>query len=730
MAIPPPVAVQRPHMVTFGAVEGENRGGKPFEPRQREDPFFWLRDDERTQEDVLDHLRLENRYGEQELEHLGELRQTLYDEHVTHLKETDDKAPARHGKYFYYTRTVKGLSYPLHARKPVVGDERVPLPEAEEELLLDINKLGEGKPHCDVGVLKVSPDHTKIAFTVDFAGDEVYSIVVRDIATGATVDETVTGTDHLVVWGDDSTLFYLTLDEIKRPDKLYMRKLAGGAGAAQPAQAEDVLMLHEEDEQFRVGVGKSASGRLLLVEIASTETTEVRYIDLGAMGPLTVVEPRHFGLRYEVEHDGHDGLLILTNKDKAINNRLMRAPLGSPAAENWAEVIPYDDARKLDAAVVFKHHVVLEGRQGGLTQLWLMDKDAASGALQPATLRLMTFPEDLYEVGTSENRDFDTKHVRIHYSSLTTPTQWTDVDMANMDERVVIKEHAVLAFDRTLYKCKRVFATAPDKTQIPMSMVWRADLVSDIDAGKEARKPRATMLYGYGSYGICIDPGFHKLILPYLDRGMVYVIAHIRGGGEMGQPWYEEHGKYLTKRNTFQDFIACAEHLVEENYTQPSLLAAEGRSAGGLLMGNVINWRPDLFQCIIAGVPFVDLMNTMCDPSIPLTTNEWEEWGNPNEHKYFDYMLSYSPYDNVRAQPYPNVLITAGLHDPRVAFWEPAKWASKLRLMKTDKNHVVCKFDLSSGHFSASDRYKYIKEKAFDQAFVLGHLGLKDAKKQ
>jgi len=319
--------------------------------------------------------------------------------------------------------------------------------------------------------------------------------------------------------------------------------------------------------------------------------------------------------------------------------------------------------------------------------------------------------------------EFDSAYVRITYSSLTTPTQWLDVKMApNASPRdTMIKEQPVLNFDSSLYTCKRIMAKAPDKTLIPVSIVHRKDIYD----GNGKVVPKPTMLYGYGSYGVCIDPGFNKKILPLLDRGMIYAIAHVRGGGEMGRYWYEEEGKYLTKRNTFQDFISCAEHLIEEGLTEPKLLSTEGRSAGGLLMGNIVNMRPDLFQAVVAGVPFVDLMNTMCDPSIPLTTGEWEEWGNPNEDKYFDYMMSYSPYDNVRAQPYPNMLITAGLSDPRVAYWEPAKWASKIRSLKTNHDtEVIVKMDLDAGHFSASDRYKYLKETSFDQAFVLDKLGL------
>jgi len=384
-------------------------------------------------------------------------------------------------------------------------------------------------------------------------------------------------------------------------------------------------------------------------------------------------------------------------------------------------------SRWIEDVSVFKEHLVLEGRQGGLTQIWLLDMDA--GCVNPESLRCVTFDEELFTVGTSVNKDFDTHFVRITYSSLTTPNRWLDLDMrVGADPReTLIKEQPVLNFDRSLYVCKRMFATAPDKTQIPMSLVHRRDLY---DADKESPAPKPMMLYGYGSYGLCMDPSFNRLTLPYLDRGMIYCIAHIRGGGEMGRYWYEEQGKYLTKRNTFQDFVSCAEHLVDKGITAPNLLSAEGRSAGGLLMGNVVNMRPDLFEVIVTGVPFVDLMTTMCDPTIPLTCGEWEEWGNPNEDKYFDYMLSYSPYDNVRAQPYPHMLITAGLHDPRVAYWEPAKWASKIRYFKTNSTHVIVKMDLDSGHFSASDRYKYIREKAYDQAFILAKLGLADIPKK
>jgi oligopeptidase B len=691
-----------------------------------------MRDDERKNEKVLAHLRQENAYSEQELGPLADLRKTLYDEHISHLKETDDRAACRHAKFFYYTRTVKGKSYKLHCRKPVAGDERIPLDAAKEEILLDENQLAEGKSHCDIRSVKVSPNHLLLSYAVDYTGDEVYELVVVDLSSGATLPDSVKKIAGSVAWGDDSTLFYLTQDAQLRPHRMWRHKLGADT---------DVQLFEESDEMFWLGLGKSSSGRFMFAASGSSETSECHFIDLKAEGAsdaqLTVIQPRTFGLRYDVEHDGASGFLVWTNKDDAINNRLMRAEIESPCCEKWSELIAYDPSRKIADVEVFSNHVVMEGRKDGLTQLWLLDKSPSTGEIDEKTLRQVTFEEELYETGTSTNKEYDTKYVRIHYSSLTTPVQWLDMNMNDMADKQIIKEQAVLNFDRSLYICKRLYATAPDKTKIPMSIVHRRDLYDDDEAGGAegksggAKKPKPTMLYGYGSYGICIDPGFHKLILPYLDRGMIYVIAHVRGGGEMGRYWYEEEGKYLNKRNTFQDFISCAEHLVEEGYTEPSLLATEGRSAGGLLMGNVINWRPDLFEAVVAGVPFVDLMNTMCDPTIPLTTGEWEEWGNPNEDKYFDYMMSYSPYDNVRKQPYPNVLITAGLYDPRVAYWEPAKWASKLRSMKIDNGkQILCKFDLDSGHFSASDRYKYLREKAFDQAFVLSKLGIGEVKKK
>jgi oligopeptidase B len=712
----PPIAVQKPHKIAFGAVNGENRGETPFkETRYREDPWFWLRDDARNNVEMLDHLKKENAYVEEKTKHLVGFQKKLYEEHISHLKETDEDPPYPYGNYFYYTRTVKGLSYKIHCRKEASSFEELSKEETKEEMILDENSVAEGHKQCVIEAVKPSPDHTILGYSVDFTGNETYTVHLINLATGQELGDQVEGVGYGggIQWGKDNTVFfYVTEDDAKRPYKLW-KHLVG------TKQCEDVCLFTEDDEVFNVNLGKSKDGRYLFVCSASTETYEFWYIDLHAEETkLHPIQKREKGLRYEVEHVS-DKFLIWTNINNAVNNRLMCAPVDNPGKDNWKEIIPYDSTRKIDGVEVFRSFIAIEGRQDGLTQLWTMHmKNDTLDTIDPKILRKIDWPDEIFECSLSTNKVFETTLLRTRYSSLTTPVMWQDYDITK-DSFSLVKQKEVLSFDSSLYVVKRMFAKANDGTKIPISMVHRKD--TDINNGNTP-----TMLYGYGSYGICIDPGFNRFILPYLDRGMVYAIANIRGGGEMGRYWYEEEGKYLNKRNTFSDFINCAEHLIEMNITNPEKLAIEGRSAGGLLMGAVLNMRPDLFKVAIAGVPFVDVINSMCDPSIPLTTGEWEEWGNPNEARFFDYMLSYSPYDNVREQPYPNILITCGLHDPRVAYWEPAKWASKLRTLKTDKNDVLLKTELEAGHFSASDRYKYIREKSFEQSVVLDYLDLID----
>ena len=521
-----------------------------------------------------------------------------------------------------------------------------------------------------------------------------------------------TGCSGDIEWGSDNqVLFYITEDAAKRPHKLWKHVIG-------TEQSADVCLFTEEDAIYYLWMCKTKDNAFLLACSGSSETSEKSFIDLKSddTSKLTVIQKRTKGLRYSVEHiEGK--FIVWTNIDEAINNRLMITDVATPGKENWKEVIPYDSKRKIDDVEVFKTFIALDGRQDGLTQCWTMRVN--DGNFDADTFKKIEWPEEMYKCGLSVNRIYDTKALRVSYTSLTTPMMWQDYDIES-GQFSLVKQREVLNFDSSKYTCKRIFAKANDGTKIPMSVVHLKDLV--LGSGDTP-----TFLYGYGSYGMCVDPGFDARILPYVDRGVVYVIAHIRGGGEMGRYWYEEQGKYLNKRNTFSDFVNCAEHLIDTKITNPEKLACEGRSAGGLLMGAVLNMRPDLFKVAVAGVPFVDIMNTMCDPSIPLTTGEWEEWGNPNESKYYDYMLSYSPYDNVREQPYPHILITCGLHDPRVAYWEPVKWGSKLKTMKTDDNEILLKIELEAGHFSASDRYKYLREKAFDQSFVFQCLGMIDA---
>ncbi|KAL3662449.1 hypothetical protein V7S43_012307 [Phytophthora oleae] len=690
----PPVLEKRPKMVPFGAVEDQNRGPNPMKPiLYLEDPYFYVRDDSRKNEEVLEHLRKENEYTDIKTKHLANVRANIYDELLSHVQETDEDYPYPHGPYLYYNRTVKGSSYTYHCRKTKIEN-------APEELLLDENEIAKGHNHCQVASVSPSPDHRYLAYMVDFSGYETYTGYVKNLETGELLPDRIENISSLR-WGKDaSVLYYATQDEAHRQDKLWRHKMG--------SKELDELLYTEDDEIYSAYFQKARSGRYMFLLSSSSETSEVSFIDLDDPSkPPELIAKREKGLIYSVDHFANN-FYIVTNKDKATNFKLMRTPIASPSPENWVDVFPYDENVKVDDIDCFKDFMVMEGRQGGYSQLWII----VPGEDNKHARHQITFKESSFTVSGSVNRDYDTDKYRFIYSSMTTP--WTTFDYdVNSRESKLLKEKPVPNYDRTLYKTERLEAQATDGTKVPISLVYRSDMRS------QDRQP--LHLYGYGSYEIPIDPSFVSSILPMLDRGVIYAIAHIRGGGEMGRTWYED-AKYKKKNNTFTDFISCAEHLVSTGYTSPSKMTCEGRSAGGLLMGAVLNLRPDLFTAAIAGVPFVDVMNTMSDASIPLTTGEWEEWGNPNEKEYFQYMLSYSPYENVKQQAYPNILITSGLYDPRVAYWEPTKWAAKLRDMKSDQNEVLLKMDLSSGHFSASDRYHYLKEKAFDLAYLLDHL--------
>ncbi len=675
----PPVAKEIPKTA---AIHGETRT----------DPYFWLRD--RNDPEVIRYLEAENKYTEAMMKHTEELQAKLYKEILGRIKETDLSVPERIDDYFYYTRTQEGLQYPIYARKK--GSL-----EAAEEILLDQNALAAGHKYFRIGAFKVSPNHKLLAYSTDTTGAETYTLVVKDLTTGQLLKDQVPNTYYGVEWGNDNgTIFYITLDAAKRPYQLHRHSLG-----ADPKQ--DDLVFHEKDEMFFLTITKTRSKKYLLVDLESKTTSEVHYLDADRpTGKFQVIHARQHDMEYDVEHHG-DKFFIVTNEN-ARNFKLMEAPVSSPSKQNWKEVIPHRTAVKLDGAGAFRDHLVLYERENGLRQIRVRN-------LKSGEIHAVSFPEPVYTVMPAGNPEFNTTTLRFDYNSLVTPRSIFDYDM-NTRKRDLKKQYEVLGgYAPALYQSERIFATASDGAKVPISMVYKKGMT------RNGKSP--LLLYGYGSYGISSDPRFSSDRLSLLDRGFIYAIAHIRGGGEMGRPWYED-GKLLKKENTFTDFIACAEHLIGQKYTSSDRLVIFGGSAGGLLMGAVTNMRPDLFKVVIAKVPFVDVINTMLDESIPLTVTEFEEWGNPKNKQYYDYMKSYSPYDNVQAKAYPHMLVTTGLNDPRVAFWEPAKWVAKLRKRKTGRNVLLLKTNMGAGHGGPSGRYERFKETAFDYAFVLDRLGI------
>jgi oligopeptidase B len=653
---------------------------------ERQDDFRWLRD--RTNPDTIAYLEAENRYTERATAPTAELREALYREMVGRIQETDLSVPEWYDGYFYYVRVEQGQQYPIHCRRR--GSM-----EAAEEVILDQNTLAAGHDYFRVGAVEPSPDGRLLAYSTDTSGAEEFTLVIKNLATGELLPESIPGTSYGVEWAADSrTLFYTLLDTTRRPDRL-MRHRAG------TNPAEDVLVYHEPDCAFFLGIGKTKSQAYLILELGSHTTTEERFLRADdPAGEFRLVRPRIPGVEYDVVHHG-DRFFIVTN-DGAENFRLMEAPVSAPERANWREVLPYDPAVKLDGAEAFRHHLVLYERVEGLQRMRIMD-------LRTGAIHAVRFPEPVYTIRRSGNPDFDSSVVRFGYTSLVTPASVIDY---HMDERSweLRKRTEVHGYDASLYRSDRLLACAPDGVRVPVSLVWREPLVKD--------GSRPALLLGYGAYGSSYDPAFSSNYVSLLDRGFIVAIAHVRGGEELGRRWYDD-GRLLRKRNTFSDFVAAAEHLIAERYTAADRLAISGGSAGGLLVGAVLNARPDLFHAAVADVPFVDVVNTMMDASLPLTVIEYDEWGNPAEREYYDYIRSYSPYDNVAAQRYPHLLVTAGLNDPRVAYWEPAKWVARLRATKTDVNRLLLKTHMGAGHAGASGRYDYLREVAFKYAFLL-----------
>jgi oligopeptidase B len=677
----PPVAKIQPKVDTlFGQVMVDN--------------YFWLR--ERGTPQVIEYLEAENAYTDAMMKHTQGLQERLYQEMLSRIKETDMSVPVRWDDYYYYSRTEEGKQYRIYCRKKGTL-------QAEEEILLDVNQLAEGKEYFHVGSYDPSPDHNLLAYCFDTTGSERYILRVKNLQTGELLPDIIDSTFASFKWANDNrTLFYVIPDAAWRPYKLYRHKLGDDVD-------KDFLIYHEKDEAFNLEIGKSKSDWFLFIKLESETTSEVHFLDAdNPTGKFRVICPRQKDMEYSVEH--HDDQFYIVTNDNAKNFKLMRSPLSKPSKENWEEVIPQREAVKLDRIEVFRDFMVLYERENGLRQIGI--RDFATGQT-----KRIDFPEPVYTCWGEWNPEYNSQVLRFSYTSLITPNSIYDYHMRTGKRELKKQQEVLGGYDPNQYQSERLFATAGDGTKVPVSLVYKKGMV------KDGNNP--LILSGYGAYGSSSEPYFSSNILSLLDRGFVYAIAHVRGGGELGRDWYDD-GKLLKKKNTFSDFIAVAEFLIAQKFTSANKLVIEGGSAGGLLIGTVVNMRPDLFGAVIADVPFVDLINTMMDASIPLTVIEYDEWGNPNDKNYFDYMLSYSPYDNVEAKDYPPMLILAGLNDTRVQYWEPAKWAAKLRATKTDNHRLLLKTNMGAGHGGVTGRYAQLEELAFDYAFILDVLGIKE----
>ena len=682
----PPVARRVPHVLT-------EHGDR------RDDDWYWLRN--RDDPEVIAYLEAENKYADAMLAPLVPLRDRIFGEIKARVQEDDESAPVAEGGWEYTSRTHEGSQYAIHCRRP-----RGEGPDTAR-VVLDENVLAEGHDYFALGGFEVTPDHAVLAYAVDFSGGERYTLRFRDLATGADLADVVEDVTYGLAWANDArTCFYVRPDDAMRPWEVWRHVLGTPA-------ADDVLVRREDDERFYLGVERTRSGRFVLLDASSKLTSEIWFVPSDA--PETaprVIAARDHGHEYAVEHHWSaatgDRFLILTNQGGAARNfELVAAPSADPVRANWTPLVRHRDDVKLDAVNAFADHYVLSERANGLERLTVTRID--SGAVHEIEM-----PDPVYSAWVGASPEFETSTLRYGYTSLVAPVTDVDYDMNTRAASVVKTQPVLGGYDATQYVSARLWATAADGTRIPISLVHRRD--TPIDGSAPA------LLYGYGSYEISTEPSFRSSRLSLLDRGFVYAIAHVRGGGEMGREWYEA-GRLEHKANTFTDFVSCAEHLVANRYTSPARLAARGGSAGGLLMGAVVNLRPDLFAAIVAEVPFVDVVTTMLDPSLPLTVTEWEEWGDPREPDAYARMKTYSPYDNVRSAAYPALLVTTGLNDPRVQYWEPAKWVAKLRTMSTSSNPIYLRTEMGAGHGGPSGRYDAWRDEAIVLAFVCDALG-------
>jgi oligopeptidase B len=665
----PPIAPKHPHTTTIHG-------------RTLTDDYFWLR--QKGDSAVLAYLRAESTYTAAVMKPTEVLQKKLYDEMVARIKQTDVSAPYHEGKYVYYSRTIEGKQYPVYVRS--TGDT------TSETVLLDENAMAEGHPFYAFGAIRVSDDGTLLAYTVDTTGYRQYTLFVKDLRTGTVLPDRIPRTTS-VVWGADGrTLFVTTEDSItKRSDRFWRHTV--GTTTSTP-------LYDEKDELFDLYATRSRDRAMVLLGSFARTSTEYRYLPADQpLAPLAVVLPRAPGHEYDADFD--DGRFYIRTNKGAKNFRIVSAPRATPTRD-WKEVVPRDPHVKIEAQDFFRDYVVVSERENGLPYLRVIDKRTR------ASHRVST-PEPVYTLALGTNREYDARAIQMIYTSLVTPPSTYSYDLATR-ERTLVKQQPVNGYDPSQYESRRVWATARDGVKVPIAMVFKKGTKLDGSA--------PMLLYAYGSYGISLDPGFSSNRLSILDRGFIYAQPSIRGGGELGEEW-RDAGRMMHKMNTFSDFIDVAEYLVENRYTSRDRLMIEGGSAGGMLMGAVANMRPDLFKAVVAQVPFVDIINTMLDASLPLTTNEYTEWGNPKEKPAFDYMVQYSPYDNVKAQPYPTMLVEVSYNDSQVPYWEGTKLVAKLRAMKTDRNLLLLKPTMDAGHGGASGRYTKLGEIAFGYAFMI-----------
>lgn len=681
----------------------------------RVDNYYWLRDDSRSDPEVLSYLHQENAYTDSVMSGTKQLEDRIYTEIRGRIKEDDISAPSRRGPYYYYRRNLEGKEYVQHCRCYVptstaptsVYDTMPTGPDAPpEHIILDENVKALEHTYYSIGSFKVSPNNKLVAYAEDTKGDEIYTVYVINAESGILVGKPLVGaiTSYLE-WAGDEALVYITMDGILRPDKAWLHKLGTN-------QSDDSCLYHEKDETFSLDLQASESKKYLFVASESKITRFVFYLDTSKPeNGLLVLTPRMTGIDTSASHRG-DHFFIQRRSDECFNSELLACPVENISATTV--LLPHRPSVKLQDIQLFTDHLAVHERENGLPRITVYRLPAVGEPLERLQGgRAVDFVDPVYSADPLES-EFESSVLRFSYSSMRTPLSVYDYDM-DTGVSVLKKIETVLGgFDASNYVTERQWATASDGIQIPISIIYRKDLVK-LDGSDPL------LLYGYGSYEICIDPTFKASRLSLLDRGFIYTIAHIRGGGEMGRQWYE-NGKLLKKKNTFTDFIACAEYLIDKKYCSKEKLCINGRSAGGLLIGAVVNMRPDLFKAAVAGVPFVDVVTTMLDPTIPLTTSEWVEWGDPRKEEFYSYIKSYSPVDNVKAQNYPDILVTAGLNDPRVMYSEPAKFVAKLRDMKTDDNLLLLKCEMGAGHFSKSGRFEKLQEDAFTYTFILNAL--------